>query len=419
MNLWRFLTSFSSITEAEFPDVFPRMASLARGPSDVYLWIDQICINQAEVAERNQRVQLMTDIFSKAVEVICWPSNSVKEMKLITEAMEKWHNDPSKHGIALRTSNVILTPRKIGKAEKALSYADYWHRIWIQQELLLAQEVTILSDTTSLDWDDLAYDFLHGSKRWRSTNLRSLVERRKAIHTEPYLTFREAITQTQQCRSSDPRDLLFALMSLTHKRERIPIDYKMPKEKLWWLVMRMVTIEAQLPLTQTYSPLEDLNSLLYSSRSRSLGIDDEKFRDYIRDYVAGFWMAWGADRNMTLAEYASRTEDPYERWKRWKARRFHFYANQLYLLKRILFDFFYLRNDVRKLRYPWYPLVIMVCIWVIFVLVGILVWLSNHSAISTMLFIIGGIIGLATYLRTAGSHLRNSKREPQNDSSGR
>ncbi|KAF2870570.1 heterokaryon incompatibility protein-domain-containing protein, partial [Massariosphaeria phaeospora] len=36
------------------------------------LWIDGICINQADVEERNQQVHLMTDIYRKAEKVLMW-----------------------------------------------------------------------------------------------------------------------------------------------------------------------------------------------------------------------------------------------------------------------------------------------------------------------------------------------------------
>ena len=40
--------------------------------SSVVLWIDQICINQANVAERSALVNMMGDIFQKAEQVIMW-----------------------------------------------------------------------------------------------------------------------------------------------------------------------------------------------------------------------------------------------------------------------------------------------------------------------------------------------------------
>jgi hypothetical protein len=50
----------------------------------------------------------------------------------------------------------------------------------------------------------------------------------------------------------------------------------------------MVTIETQLPLIGAYSLYHDLRNLLYSRKSDALGVDDECFRDFMRDFVIGF-----------------------------------------------------------------------------------------------------------------------------------
>ncbi|KAI4677118.1 uncharacterized protein J4E88_006925 [Alternaria novae-zelandiae] len=57
-NLFRFLTEFRKCRD--------------KTPSDQYLWIDQICINQWTISERNHQVQMMSDIYSKATSVIAW-----------------------------------------------------------------------------------------------------------------------------------------------------------------------------------------------------------------------------------------------------------------------------------------------------------------------------------------------------------
>jgi hypothetical protein len=38
----------------------------------IHIWIDQICINQDDIAERAQQVSLMTEIYEGGLEVIVW-----------------------------------------------------------------------------------------------------------------------------------------------------------------------------------------------------------------------------------------------------------------------------------------------------------------------------------------------------------
>src|SRR3569833_328767 len=40
--------------------------------TDVVLWVDQICINQADIAERNVQVALMGFINGQTMAVVCW-----------------------------------------------------------------------------------------------------------------------------------------------------------------------------------------------------------------------------------------------------------------------------------------------------------------------------------------------------------
>jgi hypothetical protein len=41
-------------------------------PSDKYLWIDQISIDQSKHSERTHQVQMMSKIYSQATSVIVW-----------------------------------------------------------------------------------------------------------------------------------------------------------------------------------------------------------------------------------------------------------------------------------------------------------------------------------------------------------
>lgn len=49
------------------------------------LWVDAICINQADMAERQHQVQLMGEIFSNAVEVVAWLGYSYKDAQVPPE----------------------------------------------------------------------------------------------------------------------------------------------------------------------------------------------------------------------------------------------------------------------------------------------------------------------------------------------
>lgn len=54
------------------PNLRSALARIFAAEPDIYLWVDAICINQNNTAERNSQVSLMGEIYSKASEVIVW-----------------------------------------------------------------------------------------------------------------------------------------------------------------------------------------------------------------------------------------------------------------------------------------------------------------------------------------------------------
>jgi hypothetical protein len=93
-----------------------------REEDDGYLWIDQICINQAGVQERNAQVPLMCTIYSQCSSVIVWLNSDSADLSEAARKLgSEWNVDP------------LFT----------LFSNDYFRRLWIVQEILLAKTVRI------------------------------------------------------------------------------------------------------------------------------------------------------------------------------------------------------------------------------------------------------------------------------------
>jgi hypothetical protein len=52
------------------------------------IWVDAICINQADVAERSQQVQHMAQIYSSAFRVVAWLGDAISNVELAFEVPE-------------------------------------------------------------------------------------------------------------------------------------------------------------------------------------------------------------------------------------------------------------------------------------------------------------------------------------------
>lgn len=109
------------------------------------LWIDALSINQNDAEERVSQVLLMAQPYSRATKVVVWLGEfepwGLRHAISATEPTEgraDFKRDDIHHGVA----NVVA----------ALLSRSWWTRIWVVQELVLAQKVQIQCGRTTLDW---------------------------------------------------------------------------------------------------------------------------------------------------------------------------------------------------------------------------------------------------------------------------
>jgi Heterokaryon incompatibility protein (HET) len=107
------------------------------------LWVDAISIDQTHSTEKNHQVFLMRDIYSRAARVISWIGHD--DDSFTTEAcFERFRlfstvdfdNGP-------RTDTFDLLPETNMLVLHA-TLQPYWERIWVVQEIMLAQEFPLL-----------------------------------------------------------------------------------------------------------------------------------------------------------------------------------------------------------------------------------------------------------------------------------
>jgi hypothetical protein len=160
------------------------------------LWIDAICINQEDEMEVNFQVSLMSFIYSRAQTVVSWlgPKEIKSHIDMFHHMSYVWKVGQSRHlGAALaqgKTSLMSRDPEHDAIARIAAS--TYWTRLWIVQEVCLAQDVI----------------FVYGPDVWtldRFMNCKTLRELQAASEAEPetlsdgYAKFR-AMLRLLDCR---------------------------------------------------------------------------------------------------------------------------------------------------------------------------------------------------------------------------
>jgi hypothetical protein len=115
-------------------NLFEALKELRLPDSDKVLWVDALCINQSDIAERGAQVMSMDSVYEKAIRVIAWlgpyESDSALTFELLQKVELSGGGDPSLFLEGLRGLPPLLA-------------REYWSRAWIIQEMEFARELRI------------------------------------------------------------------------------------------------------------------------------------------------------------------------------------------------------------------------------------------------------------------------------------
>lgn len=199
-----------------------------RGKSLV--WADAICINQGDLYERSYQVQRMGQIYHKALKVVSWLGNTPSPA-----------DNPV---LSANLNSVICGVHAPLRYWLSLCQDPYWRRIWIIQEVSKARTVEIWHACHTYKLDNFIRDVLIKENDlalgyFDSLLLRSLQafrEREIQSHIAvPRMLLSEALLKSRHSLSTDQRDKLYALLSLTlDGNEVIPTpNYTQPAEDVF------------------------------------------------------------------------------------------------------------------------------------------------------------------------------------------
>lgn len=249
------------------------------------LWIDALCINQADGIEKTHQVGLMSEIYKNTWRALAWLGEFEEDVVLKPEMslqaygdagvtidkthaqrafkfVEKLSNLSTDGHFAIETENV--RPRWVGVTEpdvdalQMLVSLKWFTRIWTVQELVLPPRMElVLGDITCEEalnsmvskaaWNMSKHyhegccsaDFkrlpeLRGSLDAFIDRLPSLRRIRRHLPSDlDYLIHR---FRYRYC--ADPRDKLFALLGLTRLVAREVVDYKLDKQQVYTEFLR-------------------------------------------------------------------------------------------------------------------------------------------------------------------------------------
>jgi hypothetical protein len=116
------------------------------------LWIDAICIDQRNSVERNQQVQMMSKIYTRAENVCIWLGEQDDESKVAF----KFIREEITHLKDFDSISMDEDYSKKWQALMVLMQREWFSRRWVVQELSLANKAEIWCGPDSMPWKEFA-----------------------------------------------------------------------------------------------------------------------------------------------------------------------------------------------------------------------------------------------------------------------
>jgi hypothetical protein len=134
------------------------------------LWVDAVCINQQNIHEKNEQLRIMKEVYRSADLVIGWIGLEEEHDEVGFTLIKKIHKSL---GCDNRNKSTMLDPEQLAQndnhdqlelpdsmdpqweAVRSILKRPYFFRVWIIQEVIVAQRCIIKSGKLSIDREEL------------------------------------------------------------------------------------------------------------------------------------------------------------------------------------------------------------------------------------------------------------------------
>jgi hypothetical protein len=219
------------------------------------MWIDAVCVNQEDLSERSEQVKRMADIYSRARRVTVWlgPARphtgaAIRALNLLGSKIianwSLWRTTPA--------PDCGVDEHHWADADCAFPFSDdvvagirdlygreWFERLWIQQEIRMASvDAAVVCGQSIIPWTDLRKAALCMSN---NSTLDQSIDKVCLRHVWSigdlgFTNLPGILSFTRQCRCSDPRDRIFAVLSFLKAYEQdltITPDYSLKARQVF------------------------------------------------------------------------------------------------------------------------------------------------------------------------------------------
>ncbi|KAF4624391.1 hypothetical protein G7Y89_g13780 [Cudoniella acicularis] len=143
-------------------NLFSALQRLRDPRMPLLLWVDALCIDQSNICEKNKQIPLMSTIYQKAGHVFVWLGKEEPYFWkiMLSLALYDYEMDLRRYAADPKLQERIRDARDLVRstAQSAgpldeLWLRPYWSRVWIVQEIILAQNVTVCCGPYIASWE--------------------------------------------------------------------------------------------------------------------------------------------------------------------------------------------------------------------------------------------------------------------------
>lgn len=274
------------------PNLWYALDQLRHRHESRIIWVDALCIDQTNDAERSRQVQSMASIYTNAHATLIWlgptttPEKSLQALEVVTKVINEWDETRPAyfHEIDANKQDWILH-RPEGTTDSwdclgELFELTWFRRKWVIQEVVLSRSPQVLWGTFQIPWYFIglasALMRTQQDRIVRAGHLDGVYNAYLMFRLSRHggfrpvdLTFLQLLRLTTAFQTTDPRDRVYALLGLQTKDHDpinapfIEVDYTKKPEELYIAVAEK--------LLKTTKPLQLLASVEYHPKTNFFG----------------------------------------------------------------------------------------------------------------------------------------------------
>ena len=296
-------------------------------------WIDAICIDQGNLAEKNSQVQQMKRIFRNADVVFAWLGEAMDDSDGVADFINSYEETPALehfdgstesqtriNTISDRIVSYNMKLEAMAKPLSALYRRSYFRRLWVVQELVLASTVTVLCGSKAWSWNAW-WSLFRGHQIGRPRaddrgqvndefNAQDLEVTRATRRKEGGAGFSlcELILTYKNFRCCEPRDKVFALLGIASEGRDLAVDYSQPLE-----VILLASLVRCLSIPITCGIIEELRVAVGLSRA-SLHVDGKIASNLTTLYTRSSILAYTPSIDLIEMLSLSEQDSAFNKW---------------------------------------------------------------------------------------------------------